>query len=134
VWVAVWGLLALHAAAVDARIAAVVTWQAPLSYHSLIVEHPAWPASAYLFGVLNHYDLPDLMAMVAPRPLLVAEPVDRLREHLSEQEASRHTSRPRQIYSLLNKHPGAAATITIGASIREPQGIAHWLSTHFFDV
>jgi cephalosporin-C deacetylase-like acetyl esterase len=124
------GLLALHAAAVDERIAAVVSWQAPVSYHTLVVEHPAWPASAYLFGVLNHYDLPDLMAMVAPRPLLVAEPVNGLREHLSDQEASGHGKRPRQIYSLVDKQPAATTAFTIQTSIRAPAEISQWLSAN----
>ncbi|MCE7989956.1 MAG: hypothetical protein DYG89_53085 [Caldilinea sp. CFX5] len=124
------GLLALHAAALDERIAAVVTWQAPVTYHSLIVEHPAWPASAYLFDVLNHYDLPDLMAAVAPRPLLVAEPVDGLREPLADQEANQRCNRPRQIYTLLNGQSSVATTFNLTSSLKEPNEIVQWLSPH----
>jgi hypothetical protein len=94
-------LLALYAAALDERLKATVVWQAPVSYKSLIVERPAFPASAYLFDVLNHFDLPELMAVVAPRPLLVADPVDGKRQSLSRQTATGFCRKPSQIYTLL---------------------------------
>jgi len=95
------GLLALYAAALDERIAATVMWQAPVSYKSLIVERPGFPASAYLFDVLNHFDLPDLMSAIAPRLLLIADPVDGERQALSRQAAAEFCKWPSQIYTLL---------------------------------
>jgi dienelactone hydrolase len=125
------GLLALYAAALDERLAATVAWQAPLSYKSLIVEQPAFPARAYLFDVLNHFDLPDLMAAVAPRPLLIAAPVDGLRQPLPPATIPDFCDWPDQLYSLLG---AAAGTWQVWAETPEqptiPDRILEWLRVH----
>jgi dienelactone hydrolase len=70
-------LAALHAAALDPSIASVtlenclLSWsnvvQTPVSYNQLTNVVP---------GVLKHYDLPELAAMIAPRPLVIRNAVD----------------------------------------------------------
>jgi len=81
------GLLALYAAALDQRLAAAAMWGAPLSYRHLITDGPDWPAGVFVFDVLNYFDLPELMATLAPRPLLIADPVDGLRQPLAVEAA-----------------------------------------------
>src|SRR5262249_30221103 len=71
------GPVALHAAALDPRIKRVtleqslVSWsavaQTPISYNQLTNVVP---------GALKAYDLPDLAAMIAPRPLTIRGAVD----------------------------------------------------------
>jgi pimeloyl-ACP methyl ester carboxylesterase len=100
------GLLALYAAALDERLAATVVWQAPVSYKSLIVEQSGFPARTYLFDVLNHFDLPELMATIAPRPLLLAAPVDGTRQNLPLPAVTECCHWPSQIYSLLGAEAG----------------------------
>ena len=73
------GLLVLYAAALDDRFAAAAAWETPFSYKDLLVEHPAFPVSVYMFDVLNHLDIPDLIDLIAPRPVLQIDPVDGLR-------------------------------------------------------
>jgi dienelactone hydrolase len=80
------GLLALYAATLDERLATTAIWEAPVSYRSLITERPGFPPSVYLFDVLNHFDLPALMAALAPRPLLLADPVDGQRRPMMTEE------------------------------------------------
>jgi dienelactone hydrolase len=115
------GLLALYAAALDERIAAAALWEAPCTYHDLLVERPAFPASVYLFGVLRRFDLPDLIDEIAPRPLLLAEPVDGCRNPL-ELDETFHKDH------LLSRLANARLTIYPHASPQaETQGIAAWI-------
>jgi hypothetical protein len=62
----------LHAAVMDSRIAGVAIEGGLLSYAS-IARTPIHRqiSSAVIPGVLGRYDLPDLVAVLAPRPLLV---------------------------------------------------------------
>jgi cephalosporin-C deacetylase-like acetyl esterase len=121
------GLLALYAAALDTRIAATVVWQAPVSYKSLIVEHPTFPAGAYLFDLLNHFDLPDLMATIAPRPLLIAGPVDGERQALSRQTMIAACHWPSQIYSLLQAQTDKENLLLKESEHANPGVIVEWL-------
>jgi dienelactone hydrolase len=119
------GLLALYAAALDERLAATVVWETPASYRSLIVERPRFPASTYLFDILRHFDLPQLMGAVAPRPLLLADPVDGERQPLPAEQATEACYWPQQAYKL---HRTQASDFQILQSTT-PQAIAAWLHT-----
>jgi pimeloyl-ACP methyl ester carboxylesterase len=88
-----WGagsLLALHLAALDERVTAVATVDTLDSYRS-IVEHEryAHPVSSFVPGAVagpdspNGYDLDDLAAAIAPRPVLRLRSVDHLGQPLS---------------------------------------------------
>lgn len=59
-------IVALHAAAIDGALGGVVCWDVLSSFRSLIAaEHYPWTADAFLPGVLQHYDLPELAASLA---------------------------------------------------------------------
>jgi hypothetical protein len=124
------GLWALYAAALDERLAASVVWQAPVSYHSLIVEWPGFPASVYVFDVLHHFDLPQLMAAVAPRPLLVADAVDGERQPVSKEEVTTLCRWPAAVYQLLQTGQDAWQVLADGDGGTSPQTIAAWLKEH----
>lgn len=67
-------IVLLHAAALDPRLSAVVLQGMPLSYHAVAAS----PVSRHVLtavipGILGRYDLPDLGACVAPRPLTLLE-------------------------------------------------------------
>ena len=60
------GLVALHAAIIDASVAGVVGWEGLSSFRSLLgAEHYPWPADAFFPRALQRYDLPDLAAALA---------------------------------------------------------------------
>jgi dienelactone hydrolase len=117
------GLLALYAAALDERWAATAVWETPASYQSLIVERPGFPPSIYLFDVLHHFDLPQVMAGVAPRPLLLADPVDGERLPLSEAQLEQILHWPQRVYTLLEAQTDGFQTFKSAT----PQTIAAWL-------
>ena len=77
------GLWGLYAAALDGRVAAVVAKDSLFSYAALLNHGARYPASVYLFDVLNHFDLAHVIAACAPRPVYL-RPVDGYRKPCSE--------------------------------------------------
>lgn len=67
------GVAMLHAAALDTRITKVIVEGALISYHE-VARTPIHQGiiRAVVPGVLGQYDLPDLAACLAPRPLTLA--------------------------------------------------------------
>jgi hypothetical protein len=82
------GPVALHAAMMNDRVkavtidAALVSWEnvvrTPISNNQLVNVVP---------GALKVYDLPDLAAALAPRPLTIRNPVDAAGKSLTREEA-----------------------------------------------
>ena len=71
------GMVALHAAALDARITRVVIENSLISYRSIVEEPLHRNASEVVIpGVLRHYDTGDLLLAISPRPVLVVNPMD----------------------------------------------------------
>jgi dienelactone hydrolase len=120
-------LLALYAAALEESVAAVSLWQSPISYHSLNVERPDFPPSLFLFDVLHHFDLPDLMATLAPRPLLLADPVDGYRQPLAEDKITNLCAQVTEIYSTVQPQAGRWQFLAGLEKPCRPQEIAQWL-------
>ncbi|MDO8542062.1 MAG: acetylxylan esterase [Opitutaceae bacterium] len=74
----VFGPLLLHTAAIEGIFGRVALIESLLSYHSIAMTEryaPAWIQGA-VPGALTAYDLPDLVACVAPRHVLLADPRD----------------------------------------------------------
>jgi cephalosporin-C deacetylase-like acetyl esterase len=93
------GPIALHAAALDARIKEVIlersltSWSAvvktPITYNQLTNVVP---------GALKVYDLPDLAAAIAPRPLTIRVTVDPTGKAVSQAELEQAYSECRAAY------------------------------------
>jgi hypothetical protein len=70
-------LRALFAAALEPAIGTLFLHGLPLSYASIVHGEPGpMPPTAYLFGVLRHFDLGDVLALLADRTVRLAETVD----------------------------------------------------------
>lgn len=81
-------VVAIFAAALDAKIASVAVEGLPASYGALaLAEVYAQPASLMLPGVLREFDLQDVLAALAPRPLLLLNPQDALARQMAQEEA-----------------------------------------------
>jgi pimeloyl-ACP methyl ester carboxylesterase len=89
-------LLAMLAAALDPRISAVVCHGALLSYATMSsAAGTLLGADLIMRGVLKTFDLPDIAASIADRPLRIIDPVDAMKrpvEIASVREAYRRTS------------------------------------------
>jgi hypothetical protein len=70
------GVIALYAAALDARVRGVAVRQTITDYRSLaIAERYTQPFGIYAYGILREFDLPDVARAVGPRPVLLLDPV-----------------------------------------------------------
>ncbi len=97
------GPVALHAAALNFRVKAVtidaglVSWdnvvRTPISHNQLTNAVP---------GVLKVYDLPDLAASIAPRPLTIRNPVDAAGKALTKEAAEEAYKDVRAAYKKAN--------------------------------
>ena len=97
------GPIALHAAALDKRIAKLTVENALLSWQSVV----ATPVSVNQLtnvvpGALRVYDLPDLAALIAPRPLTIRAAVDARGEPVSRAALESTYSGCREQYARRN--------------------------------
>lgn len=71
------GIVLLHAAVLDPRIASIKLDRTLVSYRNA-VEEPVTRdlAQSVIPGVLGHYDLDDLVMAIAPRTVVVTDPID----------------------------------------------------------
>jgi cephalosporin-C deacetylase-like acetyl esterase len=93
------GATALFTAAVDSRLAWAAVEGAPASYGEIArSEEYAQPVSLMLPGVLHDFDLPDVLAGLAPRALLVLNPTDALVGKMSWEKARAALEPVRRVY------------------------------------
>jgi hypothetical protein len=73
------GMVALHAAAVDTRIARVMAENSLVSYRAAL-DAPLHRnlSEITIPGVLRHYDVSDLLEAIAPREVTLLNPADAL--------------------------------------------------------
>jgi len=96
------GLLALYAGAIDQRIASVGCRDAAVSYKQMIAENALFPASAYVFDALLHFEIEQVAAMIVPRPLYIVNPLDKDLKPVTIQDAEQSFEWCRQVYRILN--------------------------------
>jgi cephalosporin-C deacetylase-like acetyl esterase len=83
-------LWALFAAAVDLRVAKVVTQNGLLSYRTLL-EHDRYDqaSSQFVWGLLQRFDLPQVAAAIAPRNLTILDPAGHTKKPVDAETAAR---------------------------------------------
>jgi cephalosporin-C deacetylase-like acetyl esterase len=70
------GVIALYAAALDRAVRGVALRQTVTDYRALAVaERYTQPFGIYVYGILREFDLPNVAAALAPRPVLLLNPV-----------------------------------------------------------
>jgi dienelactone hydrolase len=78
------GAALMHAAALDSDLIGIVLVEPPLSYQSVVMNGLyQMDVSEMVAGALTAYDLPDLVACVAPRRIALVSPRDHLRKAAS---------------------------------------------------
>jgi hypothetical protein len=71
------GMAALHAAAIDARVTQIVIENTLVSYRMALATGLHKNLSEVAMpGVLNHYDVGDLLTAISPRPVFIVNPVN----------------------------------------------------------
>ncbi|MGH9617590.1 MAG: alpha/beta hydrolase [Acidobacteriaceae bacterium] len=93
------GLWCLYAAALDSRIRSLISVESLLSYRSLAsVDRYLYGADVFVPDVLLHFDLPQIAAAVASRPLTLIEPRDAMKNAVAESEAEQAYAFTRAAY------------------------------------
>jgi dienelactone hydrolase len=94
------GPAALHAALLDPRIKAVTLENSLISWQSVVdIPLSKGQLGNVVPGVLAYYDLPDLAARMAPRPLTIRNPVDAAGRPVSQKELERVHAECRKTYN-----------------------------------
>jgi len=90
----------LHAALQDRSLARLALIGRLLSFNSMVSSrfHDI-PMEDLVEGALGHYDLPDLAACPAPRPMLLANPKDAMQAPASREMVSREMGVVRKAYA-----------------------------------
>ena len=124
-WAAV---VALFSASLDGEISAAAIEAMPTSYSALAkAEIYQQPAFFLLPGALQDFDLTDVFATLAPRPLLVLNPQDPLTRKMVEQESLAAFEPVRAAYNAAK----ASASFTLRVEPLEadvPKVLGEWLS------
>ena len=97
------GLLAMHAAAIDERITSVISNGALITYKSLIVDAVySHGVEVFIPHVLKDYDLPDIAALIAPRPLKLLGLIDHKKETVEPEVVAQEYNWTTEVYELFN--------------------------------
>ncbi len=96
------GLWVLVAAAFDARPAGVVCVRTVPSYQ-LIVRSRYYKTRDYFWvnGALKDFDVPDLVGLAAPRPVVLLDPVDAMLRPLAQEQCRGICAWPQGVYRAL---------------------------------
>jgi hypothetical protein len=121
------GITAVFAAALDKEISAAAVEATPTSYAALAqAEIYAQPAYFLLPGALADFDLSDVFAALAPRPLLVLNPQDPLTRKMVEQEAIGALAPARAAYEAAGVSPAFSVKVEpLDADV--PKALEEWL-------
>jgi cephalosporin-C deacetylase-like acetyl esterase len=93
-------LWAMHAAALDPRITSVVAERGLVSWRSLAqTDRYLHNAGVFIRDVLKHYDLPQVAAAIAPRPLTLLSPVDPMKRTMQSDAATEAYTFARKAYA-----------------------------------
>jgi dienelactone hydrolase len=111
------GLPVLHAAALDETVrGAAIT--STLATYSAIVDHEIYTHRYVMFtpGVLRKYDLPEVAALVAPRPLVFINPVDQAQRPLDAERAAAVFAAAGKIFDIAGARTGLRVVRAMAAS------------------
>ena len=116
------GVVALHVAAIDGRIAGAFCIDGLASFESLAVsQNYTWSHEDFYPGVLCEYDLPELAASL-DRPLLIANPLDAVKEPLTPSVAESTYREAMQTRKSFHLKTGPADPGAIRNFVRECTG------------
>jgi cephalosporin-C deacetylase-like acetyl esterase len=120
------GLLALYAAALDQRLASAISNRGLVSYAEMIEgELYAQRFGIIVPGVLRDFDLPELCATIAPRPLLLMNSVDERLRRVDSRTLEQKYRPTIQVYGLagagrsLNLEQTAWAAEAVAAYVQQ---------------
>jgi len=114
---------------IEPRVNRLITVGGLLSYRSLL-ENPlaAEPFSSFLPGVIGAYDVKDLYAAAAPRPVLVVNPTDARRVPMERVAAWEELDWAAQVYETAGATDGLSLETKV-SSEQMRQILTGWLKS-----
>lgn len=101
----------LHAAALDSELSGVVLSEPSLSYRSVVLNGLyGMNLSEMVASALTAYDLPDLVACIAPRRVALLAPRNHLREPAALAVVEEELAFPREVFSRAGAAPSLRLT------------------------
>lgn len=95
------GLWCLYATVLDERISHLICSESLLSYRSLALsDRYRYGADVFVPEILHHFDLPEVAAAIAPRPLALLEPKDAMKNVVSARLAAETYQRTQAAYRM----------------------------------
>jgi len=117
------GPVLLHAASFSDHIRNIILLRSPISYQSVVMnQYYKVHFSCTVPGALQAYDLPDLIACIAPRKIAIVEPKDHMLETASEEIVRQELAFPLSVYALRK----APDNIKIIFSCENMDSLAEW--------
>lgn len=117
------GPVLLHAASFDTSIKSIILLRSPLSYKSMVMnEYYKAHFSCAVPGALTAYDLPDLLASIAPRQVAIAEPRDQMLNPASPDVVKEELRFPRDVYA----EKSASKSLRIRPSLESLVPLVNW--------
>ena len=117
------GTAVLHAAALDLGLAGVVLSEPSLSYRSVVLHpHYKMNLSEMVAGALTAYDLPDLVACLAPRRVALLAPQNHLREPAGDAVTASELEYPRGVYT----RSGAGGSLRVVPAETDRETLVDW--------
>ena len=96
------GLMALYLAAIDLRVAAAVSNKGLVSYQDIVDADGTPDFDYYVPGILKHADVPQIIAAIARRRVIVSAPLSITHQAVADSEARKAYAFAIQGYQLLN--------------------------------
>ncbi|MGD0697942.1 MAG: acetylxylan esterase [Terriglobia bacterium] len=124
------GVVALFAAATDPGVSSLAVEGIPVSFAEIAAAKLYnQPVSLMLPGALQDFDLPDVFASLAPRPLLVLNPQDAMTRKMTEEKARQSVQPVREAY----KSSGAEGSFQVETAPLESESekaLVKWIAKH----
>ena len=122
-------LVAAHAAVIDTRISRLITIGGLLSYRSLVDDPQATqPFSSYLPSVIDAYDIKEIYAALAPRPVMVINPRDSQSRPVQRVKAWAQLDWTAQVYEVMGG-PDAFQLKTELNPLQIRRAVGAWMET-----
>jgi hypothetical protein len=122
------GIMTQFVAALDRRVAGVVTVNTLLNYRQIIeTGNYAIHVNLFLPQILRHFDLPELAIGISPRPLLLLDSRDAMKQPLPEKTIRQELQSASQAYQLMGASSLLSVQITADRSA-QLQAVVEWLS------
>ena len=108
------GTMALYLAAIDSRVHAVVSSHGLISYQNIVDMDGLPDFDYYIPGILKHADMPEIVAAIAPRSVIISSSVSIDRKAVDRAAAMTQYAWARNVYRVLGHEERLSIAVESG--------------------